>query len=135
MKLVPILCSLLFSFSAHTSEIVAATLVMEAGGERDKLAMPAVYSVINNRAKAAKKSQDSVCLANKQFSCWNGITKAQGIEKAKQHPKWTLALKIASQPPEYNSNLTHYHNTSVAPKWAKGKKALDIGKHKFYALR
>ena len=73
--------------SVSRGEIVAATLILEAGGEADSRAMAAVREVIANRAK--NKTELAVCLAPKQFSCWNKIPVERGIEIAKRH---TLSL-------------------------------------------
>jgi hypothetical protein len=117
---------------ASTGEIVAATLILEAGGEADPRAMAAVREVIANRAK--KTNEISVCLAPKQFSCWNTFSLAKGIQIAKKHPKWAQALKIAkSNPVNYTKGATHYHTTKVSPSWKnKLARTVKIGNHLFY---
>jgi len=51
--------------------VVANTLYLECRGE-SAAGQAAVASVIWNRSRASGKSLDAVCLARKQFSCWNG---------------------------------------------------------------
>ena len=117
--------------SVSRGEIVAATLILEAGGEADPRAMAAVREVIANRAK--NKTELAVCLAPKQFSCWNKIPVERGIEIAKRHPKWSYALALVNQKTNYTSGATHYHAQKVSPSWAKKlAKTVQIGHHIFY---
>ena len=113
------------------SEVVAATLIMEAGGE-GRQGMEAVREVISNRAKG--KTEMSVCLAPKQFSCWNGISVQAGIKKAKRHPNWNVALQIAkAAPTNHTRRATHYHTTKVSPSWSKKlAQTVKIKNHVFY---
>ena len=112
-------------------EIVAATLILEAGGEADPRAMAAVREVIANRAK--NKTELAVCLAPKQFSCWNGKNVEDGIAKAKRHPKWSQALALVNQKTNYTNGATHYHAEKVSPRWAKKLvKTVQINHHIFY---
>lgn len=113
------------------SEIVAATLILEAGGESDSHAMAAVREVIANRAK--NKTEISVCLAPKQFSCWNKVSTERGIEIAKRHPKWRDALSLVKNKSNYTNGATHYHSLKVSPSWAKElTQTVKIGNHIFY---
>jgi len=133
-----ILAALLFS-SRRTNgqtaqEFVAATLILEAGGERDPRAMAAVREVISNRAKARKQTEKEVVLARLQFSCWNAGT-ASAFAKAKRHAKWREALDLASSPSRTNHTLgaDHYHTLQVSPAWArKLLKTRQIGNHVFF---
>ena len=59
--------------AAQASNIVARTLYMEARSER-KTGIDAVASVIYNRADKKAENLPTVCLKEKQFSCWNDIT-------------------------------------------------------------
>ena len=133
-----ILASLLFSSrqakGQTAQEFVAATLILEAGGERDPRAMAAVREVIANRAKARKQTEKDVVLARLQFSCWNAGT-ASAFAKAKRHAKWREALDLASSPSLTNHTLgaDHYHTTKVSPSWArKLLKTRQIGNHVFF---
>lgn len=118
-------------------EVVAATLIMEAGGERNGHAMVAVYEVIQNRAKAAKKTFLQICLARKQFSCWNGVTDIEkAIAKAKRHKKWNESIYVVMNAVNNNftKGATHYHSNKIsAPSWSKKMTNLgSIGNHIFY---
>lgn len=133
-----ILASLLFSSrqakGQTAQEFVAATLILEAGGERDPRAMAAVREVIANRAKARKQTEKDVVLARLQFSCWNAGT-ASAFAKAKRHAKWHEALELASSPSLTNHTLgaDHYHTTKVSPSWSrKLLKTRQIGNHVFF---
>ena len=116
--------------------VVAATLILEAGGEKDYRAMSAVYEVIHNRAKARKLSTKTVVLQRLQFSCWNEISKrAEVLRKAMRHPKYQEALKIVRSTvvTNYTNGATHYHATRVNPFWApKMCKTTAIENHVFY---
>ena len=112
-------------------EIVAATLILEAGGEADPRAMAAVREVIANRAK--NKTELAVILAPKQFSCWNGKNVEDGIAKAKRHPKWSQALALVNQKTNYTNGATHDHAEKVSPSWAKKlARTVQIEHHIFY---
>lgn len=125
------LCFSCAGFAATSQEIVAATLILEAGGESDPRAMAAVREVIANRAN--NKTEISVCLAPKQFSCWNGKTAEEGISKAKKHPKWAQAVSLAESKTNYTLGATHYHTKKVSPSWKnKLAKTVTIGNHIFY---
>jgi spore germination cell wall hydrolase CwlJ-like protein len=118
--------------SVSSSQIVAATLILEAGGEGN-IGMQAVREVIANRAK--NKTEMSVCLARKQFSCWNNISPEDGIAKAKQHPLWAVAVELAKNPVATNLTLgaTHYHTLKVSPNWKNSlTKTVRIRNHIFY---
>jgi len=133
-----ILAALLFS-SRQTKgqtaqEFVAATLILEAGGERDPRAMAAVREVVSNRAKARKQTEKEVVLARLQFSCWNAGT-ASAFAKAKRHAKWREALDLASSPSltNYTLGADHYHTVQVSPAWSrKLLKTRQIGNHVFF---
>ena len=136
----------------YDKTIVAATLILEAGGEKDKRAMYAVYEVMHNRSIRRHLSYDEVCLEYKQFSCWNSIhTRATAfgikievvdpyelediIDKAMTHPRWKEALSIVSKKSQtrYTSGATHYHADYVDPYWANSLlKTIKIDHHIFY---
>lgn len=125
--------------SSRQTEIVAATLILESGGERDERAMGAVLEVIQNRGRQRKMALDAVCLQRLQFSCWNGISAEVGITKAKRHPKWSRAVELATKSvtTNYTNGATHYHASYMRtfPRWAKGgklRKTAHIGLHIFY---
>lgn len=119
------------------NEIVAATLIMEAGGERSDHGMVAIYEVIQNRARKAGKSFLQICLAPKQFSCWNGVSDtAKIVQKAKKHKKWSEAMYVVLNAvnTNYTKGAIFYHsNTITPPKWARFSTRIgSIGNHIFY---
>jgi spore germination cell wall hydrolase CwlJ-like protein len=121
--------------TVSATEIVATTLIAEAGGERDFRAMSAVAEVIYNRSLARKLSPMQVCLQRKQFSCWNGKDVQSEIDKAKKHKKWSNALQIAQNlgSTNYTKNAQFYHTTKINPSWNKKMLAtVTIENHIFY---
>ena len=119
----------------YDQTIVAATLIMEAGGEYYEGSLEAVYEVIYNRAIEKNQSFSEVCLAPKQFSCWNGKDIMSAVEKASQHPRWNEAMKIAYEDPKtnYTMGADHYHADYVRPYWADSlTRTVKIGLHIFY---
>jgi spore germination cell wall hydrolase CwlJ-like protein len=146
-KLIIIILGLLIGFvcfvqADYEQTIVATTLILEAGGEYDEGSLEAVYEVIHNRAIKRDKTYEEVCLQYKQFSCWNNIHSPfrldeidKNVRKAKRHPRWAEAMKIASS--ESNTNYTkgadHYHADYVSPYWKDlMTKTVKIGRHIFY---
>lgn len=118
-----------------SADVVASTLILEAGGEKDPRAMAAVAEVIMNRAKAKNKTAEQICLAPLQFSCWNKKDISVTIRKAQKHPKWAEAMRIvsSSSSTSHTRGADHYHTLKVNPSWAKKlKKTTVIGNHIFY---
>lgn len=131
------------------TEIIAATLIGEAGGEEDKDAMKAILNVLQNRAKIKETSVAGEALRPKHFSMWNDATsgvksktdfsqsKINGvINKYKTHKKWNEALKLASTTPkDVTGGATHYYapkRVKSLPPWEKGwTKTKTIGGHIF----
>jgi len=125
---------LVSSLSVNASEIVAATLILEAGGEYATGSMEAVNEVIRNRAAKRKLTTRQVCLQRKQFSCWNSGRIDQLLAKAKRHPRFSEAMAIVTgSPTNYTGGADHYHADYCDPYWASSmKKTCTIGKHLFY---
>ena len=125
---------LVSSLSVNASEIVAATLILEAGGEYASGSMEAVNEVIRNRAAKRKLTTRQVCLQRKQFSCWNSGKIDQLLAKAKRHPRFSEALSIVNgTATNYTGGADHYHADYCSPYWASSmKKTCVIGKHLFY---
>jgi spore germination cell wall hydrolase CwlJ-like protein len=138
MKLIRIILSCIFtaltSLCANDSEIVAATLILEAGGEYSAGSMEAVHEVIQNRASKRKLTAKQVCLQRKQFSCWNSLEIEKLLAKAKAHPRYGKALAIVNgAPTNYTGGADHYHADYVNPYWAASlTKTVKIGRHIFY---
>jgi len=140
----------------HYSDIVAAALIGEAGGEGEK-GMQAVMNVIMNRVKGGDpfRGAVNVVLKPKQFSFFNeyndGKEQMQDIiNKAAKHPYWAQAKELAivgmrGKLQDLTGGATHYHVTSgpskVSPKWSnpkfggKNREASatnTIGRHTFF---
>lgn len=123
---------------SHVSEdeLVAATLILEAGGERHPYSMVAVYEVIRNRAERRNQSMRHVILARLQFSCWNDIENRDRLfQIARSHPRYETALRIVRE--KTNTNITrgatHYHATRVSPYWKTSyTETITIQNHIFY---
>jgi spore germination cell wall hydrolase CwlJ-like protein len=133
----------------QATEIIAATIIGEAGGE-GYVGMQAVADVIMNRAVRSKlpvsyeQQVYEVVIVPYQFSCLSSVvvakTKswAQIISAAKEHPRWPYALELTQR--IYNKTLlditggaTHFHNLTVHPYWAdRLTRTKRIGRHIFY---
>lgn len=109
-------------------DILAATMIGEAGGEKEEDAMLAVLCVIRNRADTNKGWKlIEECLKPKQFSMWNESHDIK--EKWRNHPKWDKAHNLAylllcspqNFPADPTGGATHYHvyqgKSKVSPYW------------------
>lgn len=132
------------------NDIVAATLIGEAGGEDEK-GMIAVCNTIYNRATKKGSSMAGESLRPYQFSMWNNIisnvsTKkdynvnliTKLINEKKLHPKWNQALNIVENPKnDITKGATHYYafkgvNRIKPPSFTNNwKQTTVIGNHKF----
>lgn len=121
--------------------VIAATLMAEAGGE-DLAGKQAVASVILYRT--ANSNPTDVCLAPKQFSCWNGGEDAM-IQRIRAWVRedstaWTDCLRLARHmivgtfKPTIHAN--HYFNPDLAsPSWGPlMSNQVKIGRHIFGSL-
>lgn len=131
------------------SEIIAATLIGEAGGEEEKESMKAILNVLQNRSKIKKTAVVEEALRPKQFSMWNDVTMGvnsktdfsqskinQVINKHKSHKKWNEATKLASTfSNDVTGGATHYYapkKMKKIPYWAKNwTMTKTIGGHIF----
>ena len=125
--------------NAYADEVVIQTIAMEAANQLDDDAYGqyAVASVIVNRSRQRGQTLEEVCLARKQFSCWNdpkwAKTWLDNNYTIKTRWRASKALKRAILEPIKGVN--HYHTVSVKPCWAKGKTpSYRIGEHLFYNL-
>lgn len=124
--------------AASKTDVVAAVIIGEAGGE-GREGMRAVASVIQNRTNKWRNSY-RIATAPLQFSAYNGYANRQEIlvNRAKKHPHWTYAVELATQletssVEDNTDGSDHYHNTTVAPRWAdKMTFKTRIGGHLFY---
>jgi len=135
-------------------DIVAATIIGEAGGEGTD-GMKAVKNVLQNRSSKRNSSLAGEALRPKQFSMWNKataginvaadfnqkdrISKIQSIiDMYKKHTKWNLALTLAkTKIKDITSGATKYYASGGRhkidpPYWAKNwKDSVIIGNHTF----
>ncbi len=116
------------------SDIIATTLILEAGGEYSAGSMQAVHEVIINRSAKRDLSAAQVCLQPYQFSCWNSGNLATKLAIAQRHPRWAEACMIvASEPTNLTHGADHYHADYCDPYWNKSMKVtIVIGRHIFY---
>lgn len=135
-KILPIFLALTSALAAYTDEeIVATTLILEAGGEYVHGSMEAVNEVIQNRAKKRNMSEAKVCLQRFQFSCWNYKSVSENIQKAKRHTRWGEAMRIVKSSVKTNfaKGADHYHSIHVDPYWNEYlTPTARIGNHIFY---
>ncbi len=138
-------------------EIVAATLVDEAGGEKNPIdGMHAVLNVIMNRAKGNIRQAAVECLKPKQFSGWNKINKKdpesikQFIDSKRNHSKFKGALDLVNKAKsgslkDITKGANHFLNVELTkqqrkggnlPSWYDSNKVVaDYGKHRFLKLQ
>jgi hypothetical protein len=124
---------------AYAEEVVAKTLYLEAGNQ-STLGKEAVAAVIWNRANGKKEKFIQVCLAKKQFSCWN-YRKPNQI-KIKDNLSYRICKVIAREmvlgvynPPYGLELVTHYHEKNVKPHWSYRRFFLKrIDDHFFYKV-
>ncbi|MDX2110247.1 MAG: cell wall hydrolase [Verrucomicrobiota bacterium] len=128
----------------YDEEIVATTLILEAGGE-GIVGMQAVLNVIDNRVKTRGISRVAVVQQPKQMSSLNSITKhprhlqnwSGVVSKAKQHDAWSLALALVQcdEVPDLTDGAIYFFSGGLLPKWARPNTiqlTAIIGGHKFY---
>jgi spore germination cell wall hydrolase CwlJ-like protein len=119
-------------------QLTAALLILEAGGETEDEAMPAVLEVLYNRVHERGQTLTQVIIAPKQFSPMENTTIAGAIAAARNHPKWTTALQLAAKgapQTNYSRGADHFHSSAVSPYWATSQhRTARIGNHIFYAL-
>lgn len=125
--------------------IIARTLMAEAGGEKSRTSINAVASVIYNRANGDKNSYIDVIHKPKQFSCWNKFNDddkenfvLRPHKTATTNPStWAYCVKVAKDMVngtfEPIANYTHYYaHNKVSPSWKKDMiNTRVIGNHTF----
>lgn len=132
------------------TDVVAATIVGEAGGE-SITGMQAIKNVLDNRAAARKTSTAGEALRPRQFSMWDSVTSNVStksdynpelindtINMYKEHEYWDDAVKIAKKKlPDLTKGAIYYyaHNKIKPPYWTKDwTKTVVIGNHTFGKL-
>lgn len=120
--------ALLFESSVSETDIIAATLIGEAGGEPDP-GMKAIANVLRNRKNSSEfpNSYKSVILSDGDaFEMWIGKTPETLVPKKKKHSRWDKAYQLAKDIDSINDvtrGATHYYAHSGAqqippPYWA-----------------
>lgn len=138
------------------AEVLAVTLYAEARGDGDR-GMRAVGAVIANRLAWGLwgNTWTAVCLAPRQFSCWNTSDDANHkrlvamcylLRIAQPVPELRPALTIARQviageSEDQTHGADHYCTNGLLmsakrPTWADpGKMTVSLGPHTFFKLR
>jgi N-acetylmuramoyl-L-alanine amidase len=119
-------------------QIIALTLLAEARGEGVE-GMEAVAMVIKQRMANRKQTASQVCLAPKQFSCWNGKT-SDDLHHLWQSPAAPDAIKVVRRFDELDPAVIdyadHYCAVNIQPFWAIVQvPVVVIGNHTFYRLK
>lgn len=133
-----IILALVAASSRACAGVVADTLYLEARGERER-GLRAVASVVYNRAERTGKTFEAVCLAPKQFSCWNGLAPKtckiapKSVRDAEAYRLCqTIEAELLTGKFEPLGDWTHYYNPRLcSPKWARGVEQVKIGNHNF----
>lgn len=118
-------------------QIIALTLLAEARGEGTE-GMEAVAMVIKQRMANRKQTASQVCLAPKQFSCWNGKT-SDDLQHLWQSPAAPDAIKVVRRfdklDPAVIGYADHYCTVNIKPFWAIVQvPVVVVGNHTFYRL-
>lgn len=118
-------------------QIIALTLLAEARGEGTE-GMEAVAMVIKQRMANRKQTASQVCLAPKQFSCWNGKT-SDDLHHLWQSPAAPDAIEVVRRFDELDPAVIgyadHYCTVNIEPFWAIVQvPVVVIGNHTFYRL-
>ena len=136
------------------TDIVAATIIGEAGGESYE-GMQAIKNVLQNRATNKGTTLAGEALRPKQFSMWNkataGVNVADDFNKQgrpkkiqaiinmyKKHSKWSTAVALSKKKiKDITGGATMYYASGGSqkispPYWAKNwKDSVIIGNHTF----
>lgn len=116
--------------------VIALTLLAEAGGEPWAGKM-AVASVIYQRAGGDPAKMEAVCLAPRQFSCWNAgkapVVRQDAPTRAAMAECTAIAKSLAEGYFRATIDADHYHTLAVNPAWNKNMaEVATIGRHRFF---
>jgi len=119
-------------------QILALTLLAEARGEGVQ-GMEAVAMVVKQRMHNRSQTAKQVCLAPKQFSAWNGRSKAD-LEYLWRSPAAPDAIGVVRRfdklDPAAIDYADHYCTVRITPYWALDQQPVaTIGNHKFFRLK
>ena len=118
-------------------QVIALTLLAEARGEGAE-GMEAVAMVIKQRMANRKQTASQVCLAPKQFSCWNGKS-SDDLRHLWQSPAAPDAIEVVRRFDELDPSVIgyadHYCTVNIKPFWAIVQvPVVVVGNHTFYRL-
>jgi len=122
--------------------IIALTIWLEAAGE-PLAGKVAVAVTIQTRSESRGLAPWQVCLADRQFSCWNS-RKPNDITTLPTDRAWRQCYKLARFmgrggrfPAIGGRQFDHYHATWIpAPVWSNSMaRPVRIGRHLFYDSR
>lgn len=134
------------------SEVLFLTIVGEARGESIE-GQVAVANVVMNRARKSRKPIKEVCLAPRQFSCWNQndpnrqllenladmIMKGDYKYDHYKQIQWVTEGVITGKVKDNTRGVLNYMTTALfqseqRPSWAKVPKSdpFEVGNHTFF---
>jgi spore germination cell wall hydrolase CwlJ-like protein len=101
--------------------------------------MEAVAMVVKQRMHNRSQTAKQVCLAPKQFSAWNGRSKAE-LEYLWRSPAAPEAINVVRRFDELDPAVIdyadHYCTVRITPYWALDQQPVaTIGNHKFFRLK
>lgn len=121
--------------SADELPIPVQTILAEAVGEGLE-GMIAVGNVIRNRAEYRGQTVEQVCLAPKQFICWNKRGYVDNFIKKLDTSSIQLARDAwqVSGTEDVTRGADHYYASYIMkPSWARSMRhTVTIGRHQFY---
>lgn len=122
----------------NEQQILALTLLAEARGEGVQ-GMEAVAMVVKQRMTNRSQTAKQVCLAPKQFSAWNGRSRAD-LEYLWRSPAAPDAIGVVRRFDELDpaeiDYADHYCTVRITPYWALDQQPVAvIGNHKFFRLK
>lgn len=123
----------------HDLDILSRTIFGEASNQSFQGKLAVAY-VVMNRSKERQQTPAEVCLAPKQFSCWNvGDPNVARIKRATVENAVFCQCIVAARAaieettPDPTNGANHYYADYInAPSWAKSMKVMtQIGAHIF----
>jgi len=122
----------------NEQKILALTLLAEARGEGVR-GMEAVAMVVKQRMINRSQTATQVCVAPKQFSAWNGRSRAD-LEYLWRSPAAPDAIGVVRRFDELDPAVIdyadHYCTVRITPYWALDQQPVAvIGNHKFFRLK
>ena len=125
----------------YEQRVMAAVLMGEAWSQGTR-GMTAVAEVVHQRSVDTHQTPLQVVLRPAAFSCLNGTTPAQLLNRYESNPDFPKALRIArvaclcpKRLPGITRHANHYVTKNLHPYWTRHKKPVAVvGAHAFYRL-